>query len=270
MSTDDKVFTGSIPQIYERYLVPLIFKPYASELAERVSRLKPDGVLEIAAGTGVLTRAMSAVLPDSARITATDLNGPMLDVAAGTLADARNIEWKVADALNLPFGEAAFDAVVCQFGVMFFPDKVQGFREARRVLRPDGTFLFNVWDKISENHFIRTVSSALAARYPQDPPKFMERTPHGYHDPEKIRQDLSQAGFGNVTIETVARVSRAPSAEVAAVAYCQGNPWRNEIEARDPTGLAEATRLSARALERDFGKGPIEGKIQALVITARN
>lgn len=270
MSTEDKIFTGSIPEIYESHLVPLIFKPYASELAERVSRLKPGAVLEIAAGTGVLTRAMSAVLPGTTRITATDLNGPMLDVAARTLPDARNIEWKVADALKLPFGDAAFDVVACQFGVMFFPDKVQGFREARRVLRPNGIFLFNVWDRITENDFIRTVSAALAAKYPDDPPRFMERTPHGYYDAEKIKNDLTQAGFTNVTVDKVARVSRAPSAEAAAFGYCQGNPWRNEIEARDPTGLQEATRLAAQALERDFGKGPIEGKIQALVVTAKN
>lgn len=269
MSTEDKIFTGSIPQIYESHLVPLIFKPYAVELAERVSRLKPGAVLETAAGTGVLTREMAAVLPGT-RITATDLNGPMLEVAAKTLPDAHNIEWKVADALKLPFGDAAFDAAVCQFGVMFFPDKVQAFREARRVLRPDGAFLFNVWDRISENDFVDTVSAALAAKYPDDPPRFMERTPHGYYDAEKIRSELTQAGFKNIAIDQVTRVSRAPSAEAAALGYCQGNPWRNEIEARDPAGLQEATRLAAQALEREFGKGPIEGKIQALVVTARN
>ena len=268
MAAGDDVFTGSIPEIYNRYLVPLIFEPYAIDLAERVARRNVRNVLETAAGTGVLTRALASRLPTSARIVATDLNGPMLQIAEKTLVTAKNIEWKMADALALPFADGSFDAVVCQFGAMFFPDKVRAFVEAKRVLTPGGTFLFNVWDKISTNEFIDTVSATLKALFPNDPPRFMERTPHGYHDPSKIREDLSAAGFKKIAVETIQALSRSPSAREAAIGYCQGNPLRIEIESRKPGGLENTTQLAAEALEKKYGQGPIEGNIQALVLTA--
>jgi ubiquinone/menaquinone biosynthesis C-methylase UbiE len=268
MATTDKLFAGSIPELYERFLVPLIFEPYARDLAKRVADAAPRDVLETAAGTGVLTRAMASRLPATARIVATDLNQPMLDQAAKGQSGDRRIEWRQADALALPFPAETFDVVVCQFGAMFFPDKVQGYREARRVLRSGGRFIFNVWDKISENEFADVVTAALAEIFPHDPPRFMARTPHGYHDAEQIRRELSAAGFAEIAIEAVDATSKAPSARDAAIAYCQGTPWRSEIEARDATGLERATAHAAAALARRFGSGPIEGRIRAFVITA--
>jgi ubiquinone/menaquinone biosynthesis C-methylase UbiE len=267
MVATDKLFAGSIPEIYDRFLVPLIFEPYAVDLAGRVAALAPSDVLETAAGTGVLTRALSQQLPAPAHIVATDLNQPMLDQAAKR-QQAGTVEWKQADALALPFAGGSFDAVACQFGVMFFPDKVQGYKEARRVLRPGGRFLFSVWDRIAENEFADVVTQALAEVFPGDPPRFMARTPHGHHDVERIRQELKVAGFADAAIDAVDARSRAPSARHVAVAYCQGTPLRNEIEARDPTRLAEATDAAAAALASRFGPGPIDGKIQALVVTA--
>src|SRR5215468_3705111 len=183
MVATDKLFAGSIPEIYDRYLVPLIFEPYALELAERVAGHQPQRVLETAAGTGVLTRAMAARLPQ-ALIVATDLNQPMLDHAARRLAGS-GIDWRPADALALPFEDRSFDVVTCQFGAMFFPDKVKGFGEARRVLKPGGRFLFNVWDRISENEFADVVTQSLADLFPHDPPRFLARTPHGHHDADR-------------------------------------------------------------------------------------
>jgi ubiquinone/menaquinone biosynthesis C-methylase UbiE len=267
MVATDKLFAGSIPEIYDRFLVPLIFEPYAVDLAARVAALAPNDVLETAAGTGVLTRALGAQLAASTRIVATDLNQPMLDQAAKR-QQAGLVEWKQADALALPFADRSFDAVACQFGAMFFPDKVQGYKEARRVLRPGGRFLFNVWDKIAENEFADVVTQALAEVFPADPPRFMARTPHGHHDVERVRQDLKAAGFADVTIDAVDARSKAPSARHVAVAYCQGTPLRNEIEARDASRLEEATNRVAHALARRFGEGPIEGRIRALVISA--
>src|SRR5712692_7235634 len=232
MAATDKVFAGSIPEIYDRFLVPLIFQAYARDLAERLARVEPQDVLETAAGTGVLTRAMAARLSAHARLTATDLNQPMLDHAARQ-SDDRRIAWRQADALALPFDDQKFDAVACQFGVMFFPDKVQGYREARRVLKPGGRFFFSVWDRISENEFADVVTEALAVLFPQDPPRFMARTPHGYHDVEKIRAELTAAGFKEISIATVEGKSRASSPREPAIAYCEGTPLRNEIEARD-------------------------------------
>lgn len=268
MTGADKVFTGSIPAIYERCMVPMIFEPYAEDLADRATHLSPGRVLEIAAGTGVVTRALAAKLGPSAEIVATDLNQPMLDTAASLQAGRGNVIFRQADAQSLPFEDESFDLVVCQFGVMFFPDKRQSYREALRVLKPGGTYIFAVWDKISSNEFIVVVSAALASRFPDDPPKFMERAPHGYYDTQAIVAALKEAGFKDASAETVDKRSRAKSAIDAATGYCQGNPLRGEIEGRAPGGLQEVTEAAAAALADRFGKGPIEGRIRAHVITA--
>jgi ubiquinone/menaquinone biosynthesis C-methylase UbiE len=250
MAASDALFAGSIPDIYDRLLVPLIFEPYASDLAKRVAEAKPQLVLETAAGTGAVTRALASSLKD-ARIVATDLNQPMLDHARSRQSGDKRIEWRQADALELPFKDQTFDAVACQFGLMFLPDKVQGYREARRVLKPSGRFFFSVWDRISENEFADVVTQALATFFPQDPPRFLARTPHGYCDTNRIREEMSRAGFGTVSIDVVDARSKASSARDVAVAYCQGTPLRNEIEARDATALEQnkQKRLWRSALE---------------------
>ena len=268
MSSNDTVFTGSIPALYESHLVPLIFEPYAQDLAARVARRAPSRVLEVAAGTGVVTRALASSLPSTTEIVATDLNPAMLK-AAEAMGTARECTWQPADAMALPFPDGTFDVVVCQFGVMFFPDKPKAFAEARRVLREGGAFLFNVWDQIADNEFADVVTTALEQVFPQDPPRFMARTPHGYFDQDQIRRDLVQAGFGpgRIEIVTIEHRSRAASARDPAVAYCQGTPLRGEIEARDASRLAEATDVAAEAIARKFGKGPVDGKIRAHVVT---
>ena len=267
MATTDKLFAGSIPEIYERFLVPLIFEAYARDLAGRVARVEPQDLLETAAGTGVLTRAIASRLPVHARIVATDLNQPMLNHAAAKQSH-HQVTWRQADALALPFEDQKFDVVACQFGAMFFPEKVAAYREARRVLKPRGHFFFNVWDQISENEFADVVTESLATLFPQDPPRFLARTPHGYHNVEKIREELTAAGFADVSIETVDHRSRAASPRDPAIAYCQGTPLKNEIEARDASRLEDATKAAADALARRFGNGPVDGRIRAHVITA--
>ena len=262
----DKIFSGSIPKLYETHLVPLIFEPYAEDLANRLASRSLARVLEIAAGTGVVTRALASVLPQSVSIVATDLNQPMLDEAAA-LGTARAVEWRQADAMRLPFPDATFDAVVCQFGVMFFPDKPRAFSEARRMLRPGGVFLFNVWDRIQENEFADAVTTALESVFPEDPPRFLARTPHGYHDRPTIGRDLANGGFtAPPRIETVAARSQAKSPLIPALAYCQGTPLRNEIEARDAARLGAATGIATEAIARRFGRSAVDGKIQAHVI----
>jgi len=263
----DKVFAGSIPKIYETYLVPLIFEPYAADLAKRLASRSPARVLEIAAGTGVVTRSLASVLPESVSIVATDLNQAMLDQASA-IGTKRPVEWRQADAMQLPFQDGGFDAVVCQFGVMFFPDKAKAFAEARRVLSPGGVFIFNAWDRIAENEFADTVTTALATLFPEDPPRFMARTPHGYHDGSIIEQDLRNGGFtATPKISTVAKRSKAASPEIPAIAYCQGTPLRSEIEARGATRLDEGTDVAAKAIAERFGTGAVDGKIQAHVVT---
>lgn len=270
MSDIDKVFSGSIPRLYETHLVPLIFEPYAADLANRLHSRSVTRVLEIAAGTGVATRSLAAVLPDNVSIVATDLNQPMLDHAAA-IGTKRPVDWRQADAMQLPFRDGMFDAVVCQFGVMFFPEKSKAFSEARRVLRPGGVFIFSVWDRIEENEFADTVTTALESVFPEDPPRFLARTPHGYHDHSIIARDLANGGFtASPETRPVAACSRASSSRDPAVAYCQGTPLRNEIEARDPARLAEATDIAAEAIAQKFGRDAVDAKIQAHIVTVEN
>jgi SAM-dependent methyltransferase len=194
----------------------------------------------------------------------------MLDEAAA-LGTRRPVEWRQADAMRLPFQDGTFDAVVCQFGTMFFPEKAKAFSEARRVLTPGGVFIFNVWDRIEENEFADTVTTTLESLFPEDPPRFLARTPHGYHNRPTIARDLAAGGFtASPQIITVAARSRAKSSRVPAIAYCQGSPLRSEIEARDASRLGEATDLAAGAIARRFGQGAVDGKIQAHIVTIEN
>jgi SAM-dependent methyltransferase len=262
---DDRAFTGSIPKIYESYLVPLIFQPYAADLAARVAARSPSNVLEVAAGTGVVTRAMLGTLPATVAIIATDLNPAMLaQAAAHTLP--RPVAFQQADAMELPFDDQTFDAVVIQFGVMFFPDKAKALSEARRVLRPGGALLFNVWDRIEQNEFADVITEALIEFFPGDGPMFLPRTPYGYFDHGKIAADVAAGGFSATPeIVTVPARSRAKNASDPAVAYCHGTPLRAEIEARG--ALEHATDAAEKAIEKRFGPGPIDTKIQAHVVT---
>ena len=171
--------------------------------------------------------------------------------------------------MQLPFEDESFDAVVCQFGVMFFPDKSKAFSEARRILKAGGVLLFNVWDRIEENEFADTVTTALESVFPEDPPRFMARTPHGYYDVATIQRDLRNGGFVTAPrVDTIAARSIAESARFPALAYCQGTPLRNEIEARDKSLLGQATEVAENAIARRFGRGKIDGKIQAHIVAA--
>lgn len=268
VSDVDRLFTGSIPQLYDEYMVPLIFEPYAVDLASRVAMRQPSCLLEIAAGTGVVTRHLASALAPEVRIVATDLNQAMLDRAAA-VGTTRPVEWRQADATQLPFSDESFDVVVCQFGVMFFPDKPKAFSEAKRVLRSGGTFIFNVWDTIDQNEFAEAVTFALQEMFPADPPRFMVRIPHGYSDAEVIAGHLAEGGFARrPIITTLAAKSRAASPRIPAIAYCQGTLLRSEIETRSPSRLVEATNAAAAAIGERFGHGAVEGKIQAHIVIA--
>lgn len=268
MSDSDKVFAGSIPEIYDTFLVPLIFEPYAADLAQRVTDGPSADVLETAAGSGVVTRALAARLASDARYVVTDLNQPMLDRAKQQQNPDTRITWTQADALELPFEDGKFDVVCCQFGAMFFPDRPAGFREARRVLRPGGRLIFNVWDRIEENEFADIVTKSVSEVFPDAPPVFLARTPHGYHDTDQIAADVKAAGFGSVEIQTLSEQSHAATAADPAIAYCKGTPLRNEIVSRDPDALDDVTQRATRAIKDTFGSGPVSGKIQGFVITA--
>jgi len=250
MSATDVAFAGSIPALYDRYMGPLLFEPHARDIAARAAALRPRRILETAAGTGIVTEALARALP-GAEIVATDLNQAMLDVAAGRVQSA-NVTFQQADAQALPFADAGFDLVLSQFGVMFFPDRVGAYREVRRVLKPGGRFLFNVWDRIENNPVTATVGGAIAARFPEHAESFYRRVPFGYHDKARIEADLREAGFTDIAVETVALTSRV-GARDAAIGLVQGTPLRTEIEAHG-VDLDEATDAAAAAL------APLDGK----------
>lgn len=268
MTHGDKNFSGSIPDIYDEYLVPLIFTPYAADMAKRVAETNPKAVLETAAGSGVVTRALAPLLEENARYVVTDLNQPMLDRAARQQPYSDKIEWVQADALELPFENQSFDAVCCQFGVMFFPDKIAGYRETLRVLKKGGVFVFNVWDRIEENEFARSVTDTASRFFPDDPPVFLARTPHGHGDVDAVVSDLKEAGFAHMETVTLTEESRAADSYVPALAYCQGTPLRNELEEREAGSLKRITDAAAADIQKLFGVGPVSGRIQGHVFVA--
>lgn len=239
-----------------------------SDLSDRIRDLDPTSVLETAAGSGVATRAIAPILSSEASYVVSDLNRPMLDRAQAIQPNPHELEWSQADCLNLPYASDSFDVVVCQFGAMFFPDRVKAYRETKRVLRAGGTFLFNMWDRIEENDFAFEVESALAGLYPDDPPRFLARTPYGHFDQDVYRNELLAVGFRYITIEPVQETSRASDPSIPAIAFCQGTPLRNEIVSRDSGDLVTATRVATEAISSRFGPGEVSGRIRGFAITA--
>jgi ubiquinone/menaquinone biosynthesis C-methylase UbiE len=259
-------FAGAVPADYDRLLVPLIFRHYGEDLSRRAARHAPHQVLELAAGTGAVTRCLAEVLPAHADIVATDLNQAMIDRAAA-VGTARPVTWRQANAQQLPFADGTFDLVVCQFGVMFFPDRPLAFAEARRVLAPGGRLLFNTWDGMASNELAACIEDTLAMLFPADASRFLSRVPHGYHDATAIAADLRGGGFtATAHFSTVPGRSEAGSARVAAEAYCLGTPLRVEIELRRPGSVAAVTAACEAALAARFGAGPISALMQALVV----
>ncbi|MFL6734886.1 MAG: class I SAM-dependent methyltransferase, partial [Sphingomicrobium sp.] len=264
MASTDAAFGGSIPALYDRNLGPLLFQPYADEVASRIAKAKPRRILETAAGTGIVTEAIRRALPD-AEIVATDLNQAMLDMAAAA-RHLTGVEYQQADALDLPFDEDSFDLVVCQFGVMFYPDKVRGNAEAHRVLRKGGRYLLVIWDQLDRNPASQLIHDAVATVFPDDPPLFIQRAPFGYADPAQIEQDLLEAGFTDIEFETVPLQSHRSSPREAAVGMVQGSPLRGEIEQRDPDRMGAATDAAAHALEALVKGGVFDSELSAHIV----
>ncbi len=268
MPSTDAAFTGSIPALYDRLLVPLLFTPWAKDLVARVSPLHPPAILETAAGTGVVTAQLRRHLPD-AQITATDLNPAMLELAS-VRPRMGPVTFTPADAQQLPFEDEKFDALACQFGIMFLPDRAAAFREAHRVLRRGGLIVFNVWNSLEHNPVSNAVGEALAKLFPADPPRFLERIPFGYHDTAQIAAEVAEAGFADVIIDTPQYRHGHVTARDAADGMCRGTPLSAEIAAHGPDALTHAVKAAAKALERFCGTdGKIDAPMSAHVVTAR-
>ena len=267
MTHQNASFTGSIPEFYDQGLGPVVFEPYAKDLAARIEPREGMRVLEIAAGTGIVTRRLRERLPQGATLVATDLNQAMLDQAQARLADVPGIEYKVADAQELPFPDGSFDAVVCQFGIMFVPDKDKAAREALRVLVPGGRLLLSSWDAIERNALFDTAHRTISALYPDDPPQFY-KVPYGYADPVEIQNLLGRNGFTEVKVENVEAEARVPDARLFARGLVEGNPTSHAIQERGGT-LSSVVDKLVESLRKKFGDDPLVSTFQAWVATAR-
>lgn len=259
----DRVWAGAMPQAYDRSLAPALFRPFAVDLAWRAARFAPRRLLEIAAGTGVLTRELVTTVP-AAQVTATDLNAAMVEFGSRQVPLAT---WRQADALRLPFDDQTFDLIACQFGVMFFPDRPAAFREMRRVLTPAGRLLFSTWGDVEAHGFAAALMAGLRSVFPGDPPGFLVAVPHGYCDLGHVAADLAAGGLLCVSAIPVTLEGHAASAADVAAGFCTGTPLRAEIEARGD--LAACTALVAGQMTARLGPGPVTAKMTAYVIEAR-
>jgi ubiquinone/menaquinone biosynthesis C-methylase UbiE len=266
MTDNAASFVGDIPQHYDQGLGPVIFVDYAAEMARRVAAFNPKRVLEVAAGTGIVTRALRDVLPASARLTATDLNPPMLEIARAKFRDGEAVEFKPADAMALPFGDGDFDAVVCQFGVMFYPDKDKSYREVARVLAPGGRYLFSIWDAHRYNPFGRITAEVVARYFPADPPQFMN-VPFAYAF-EPIKQSLIEAGFADITAAVVRREQEIADTARFARGLVYGSPLIDQLKARRDIGPEQVVEALVEEFRREFGADPGRMPLQAIMFSA--
>jgi ubiquinone/menaquinone biosynthesis C-methylase UbiE len=266
MTGDVAGFVGDIPQHYDQGLGPIIFVDYAADMARRVAACKPGRVLEIAAGTGIVTRVLRDVLPATAHLTATDLNPPMLEIARAKFRDGEAVDFKPADAMALPFADGSFDAVVCQFGVMFYPDKDKSYREALRVLSPGGHYLFSIWDSHRYNPFGRITHEVAARFFPADPPQFMN-VPFAYAF-EPIKQSLIEAGFADITAAVVRREKEIPDAARFARGLVYGSPLIDQLRARGDTSPEQVVDVLVTEFHREFGFDPGRMPLQAIMFSA--
>jgi ubiquinone/menaquinone biosynthesis C-methylase UbiE len=260
-------FTASIPRHYDQCLGPVIFEPYARDLARRLPR-GARRVLETACGSGIVTRRLLEALSKDASLLATDLNLAMVEHARKAVGEDPRLSWRTADMCATELPDASFDAVVCQFGLMFAPDKEAALEEARRVLEPGGTFLANVWDDIERNRFAQIAHQVITSFFPADPPTFYQ-VPFSLGDRPRMRQMLRAAGFTDVRDEVVTLSSTSPSAEELAQGLVEGNPVATEIQARGTATIQEIERKLADRIHTELGDRPVPVKLQAIVFEAR-
>jgi ubiquinone/menaquinone biosynthesis C-methylase UbiE len=261
-------FQGAIPQNYDRHLGPLLFEPFAQALARRLPVEGMTRVLETACGTGILTRQLREHLPSSARLVATDLNEPMMDLARNRLRAREGVEFRQADMAALPFPDGSFDAVVCQFGLMFLPDKAQAVREAKRVLGKGGLYLLNVWDSLEANELPRVAHEAIASFFVKDPPMFYQ-VPFSMHDRKALRALLADAGFTDVKTEDVELDSTSPAAAELAIGLVEGNPVGEAVRERGTVPIEIVIEAVATVVARACGDRPVKARLRTITAIGR-
>lgn len=260
-------FTGSIPEKYDKYLAHPLLEYYADDMVERFIKFNPKSILEVACGTGLVTQKILDVLPN-AQIVATDLNSDMLDYARKKLNADHKLEWKVADAMQLPFDDESFDAVICQFGIMFFPDKLKAMREAYRLLKQDGIFMFDTWDSIEENPVVKIVDRILRDSFKENPPDFYT-VPFSFYNKEEIQRLSREAGFKSVSIEYVNHMAESESADYVVTGLIEGNPVLLQIQERNPNMIPILKEKLKEAITEKFGDKPVRADSQAIICMCR-
>ena len=260
-------FSGTVPENYDRYLGPLLFEPFAIELASRISGKNFKNVLELACGTGRVTRHLRRSLPQQATLVATDLHADMIQIASAQLSN-ENISWETADAQELQFANASFDLVVCQFGLMFMPDREKVLSEVYRVLAPGGKFIFNTWDKIENNGAIYVGNQIICSYFPENPPTFY-RIPFLLHQPDLLETNLLATGFKNIKVSAVEKEGVSPSAKAAAIGIVEGNPIYNHIMQRDPNLVEVIRKAVEQKIAEAYGNAPLKTPLRAWVFEAQ-
>lgn len=260
-------FVGSVPEFYESGLVPVIFHDYAKDLAALVAKSRPQKVLELACGTGVVTRMLRDRLPAGSEILASDLNLPMIELARRKFKAKETVDFQTIDAMEIPLEDRSVDAVACQFGVMFFPDKVQSYREVHRVLKNGGKYIFNAWDAHAHNPYAAIAQKVAEEVFPDDPPGFY-KVPFHYHDAKQMKRDMKEAGFSSVKVKRKKINKKIPSLDAFATGLVHGNPISEEIRARGGDPAATVVRIR-EAMAAEFGEDPARMPLSAFVVTGK-
>lgn len=258
-------FTGSVPYNYDQYLGPLLFEPYAMDLFERLQGKTYQRILELACGTGRVTRYLAELVKEQGQLFATDLNPDMLQVASQKADDGR-IQWRVVNAHDIPYDSNFFDVVVCQFGIMFFKEKPRALAGIYRILKPGGVFLFSTWDHVEHNAAACITQEVLSEFFPDDPPDFLDKGPYSLFDPGEIKALLEKAGFTAIDITTVSKVGMISSADQVALGIVDGSPLTSYLEERQAP-KEEIKRKITQAVRAQYSNMRLP--MQALVCSAK-
>ncbi len=260
-------FAGSVPTNYDQYLGPVLFEPYAVDLVKRIDTTSYHNVLELACGTGRVTKHLASMLPVDGSLIASDLNSDMLNVARNILPGER-IKWMEIDAQDLPFGDEGFDHVICQFGVMFFPDKMKAFTESYRVLQPDGRLLFNVWDSLEFNPRSAIIKQVMEEIMGSEAPDFLSKGPYSYYNKNEITTSLRNAGFKNIQLEAVQKTAYYAFADDLIKGFVDGSPLNSYLVQQSPSLQKEIKDKLKQAIVSQFGETQIISPMQAIVCSA--
>ena len=256
-----------IAEKYDRYLAPFLFEPFAQDLSSRITSANYRDVLELACGTGRVTRHLRKVLPEQTKLVATDLHPDMIRIASEQLLN-ENINWQTADAQQLSFPDESFDLVVCQFGLMFMQDRMKALSEVHRVLRPGGKFIFNTWDKIENNGAIYLGNQIICSYFPENTPSSY-RVPFSMHQPDLLETNLVAAGFKNIKVSGVEKEGLSPSAKDAAIGIVEGNRIYYHIMKKDPNLVEVIRNAVEQKIAEAYGDHPLKTSLKAWVFEAQ-